>query len=183
MTGKKELRRLARMLSPATDEENRRIVDRLAGVIGERATICVFQPMPGEVDPTGLVERRPGSRWLTTRTGDDRWLTLHSIDADMERHPYGYDQPVEGSAEEEPSSVDVFCVPGLAFDEHGGRLGHGMGYYDRLLSRARPGARFVAVTVERRIFPRIPMDRFDVRMHAVVTEARVIRPPGGGDEA
>ena len=176
MADKKGLRRIARMLSPATADENRRIVDRLAEIVDDGATVCVFRPMPGEVDPTPLVERRPGSTWLTTRTGDDRWLTLHPVDAEMERHPYGYEQPVEGSPEVVPSSVDVFCVPGLAFDERGGRLGHGMGYYDRLLSRARPDARFVAVTVERRVFPRIPMDRFDVRMHAVVTEDRIIRP-------
>ena len=176
MADKKQLRRLARMLSPATADENRRMVDRLADVVDDGATVCVFRPMPGEVDPTGLVERRPGTTWVTTRTGDDRWLTLHPIDAEMERHPYGYEQPVAGSPSVEPSSVDVFCVPGLAFDERGGRLGHGMGYYDRLLSSARPDARFVAVAVERRIFPRIPMDRFDIRMHAVVTEERVIRP-------
>ena len=163
------------MLSPTTDEENRAVVARLAELVPEGATVCLFRPMPGEVDPTGLIEMHPLSQYLTTRTGDDLWLTLHAIESEMERHRYGYEQPVAGSPEVSPASVDVYCVPGLAFDELGGRLGHGMGYYDRLLSRAGSNALLVGVTLERRVFPRIPMDEFDICMHAVVTEQRIIR--------
>lgn len=183
MADKKQLRRLARMLSPATDDENRSMVANLAESVPEEATVCLFRPMPGEVDPTGLIDLRVTSQYLTTRTGEDLWLTLHDIDSDMERHRYGYEQPVAGSLGVSPSNVDVFCVPGLAFDEWGGRLGHGMGYYDRLLSLARPDALVVGVTLERRVFPRIPMEDLDVRMHVVVTEQRVIRPRTGPDAA
>lgn len=151
------------------------MVARLAELVPEGATVCLFRPMPGEVDPTGLIEMHPLSQYLTTRTGEDVWLTLHAIESEMERHRYGYEQPVAGSPEVSPASVDVYCVPGLAFDEWGGRLGHGMGYYDRLLSRAGTNAQLVGVTLERRVFPRIPMDDFDIRMHAVVTEQRIIR--------
>lgn len=171
------------MLSPATNEENRAVVAGLAELVPEGATVCLFRPMPGEVDPTGLIQMHPLSQYLTTRTGEDVWLTLHAIDSEMERHRYGYEQPVEGSPEVSPASVDVFCVPGLAFDESGGRLGHGMGYYDRLLSRAGPNAQLVGVTLERRVFPRIPMDEFDIRMHAVVTEQRIIRSRTASDGA
>src|SRR5665811_1788880 len=176
MADKRQLRRVARMLSPASDDENRSMVAKLAESIPEGATVCLFRPMPGEVDPTGLIDLHPSSRYVTTRTGEDLWLTLHAIDSAMERHRYGYEQPVAGSPEVSPSSVDVFCVPGLAFDERGGRLGHGMGYYDRLLSRAGPDALAVGVTLERRVFPQIPMEDFDVRMHVVVTEQRIIPP-------
>lgn len=183
MADKATLRGLARMLSPATATENRGIVDRLDEALPEEGVVCLFRPMPGEADPTGIMDRHPHSEYVTTRTGDDLWLTVHPVDAEMELHHFGYEQPVAGSPEIVPEAVDAFCVPGLAFDESGGRLGHGVGYYDRLLARARPDALIVGVTLERRVFPRIPMVEFDVPMGVVVTEARIIRPRSGRDGA
>lgn len=74
-----------------------------------------------------------------------------------------------------PSAVDLFVVPGVAFDRAGGRLGHGKAYYDRLLARAGEKARFIALAFECQLVDRVPMEASDVFMHAVVTEAAVYR--------
>jgi 5-formyltetrahydrofolate cyclo-ligase len=44
---------------------------------------------------------------------------------------FGIDEPTGPAVDH--SSIQVFLVPGLAFDRRGGRLGFGMGYYDRAL--------------------------------------------------
>ncbi len=176
MTDKATLRRLAEMLSPCVPEEGQRVADRLVELAGDAATGCVYLPMPGELDVTAIVDHRSDIAWFTTRTADRETLTVHSMDSEYETHPYGFRQPVSGSPEVDPAGIDVWIVPGVAFDAEGHRLGHGMGYYDRLLARARPAARVIAATTERRIFPRIPSGRFDVPMDLVVTEERVIRP-------
>jgi 5-formyltetrahydrofolate cyclo-ligase len=73
--------------------------------------------------------------------------------------------------------LDVIIVPGVAFDRRGGRLGHGKGYYDRLLARTEPRTRRIAVAYESQMFPEIPMSDHDVFMDMVVTETTVYRGP------
>lgn len=176
MADKATLRRLARMLSPATPGESARVSESIDGMIERPATVCLYLPLPGEVDLTALIDRRPEHRWVTTRTAGPRSLTVHPVSGDLERHPFGFLQPVAGSPEIPPDEVDAFLVPGVAFDEAGRRLGHGAGHYDRLLAAASPDARFIGVTLERRVFPAVPGEPHDVGMHAVVTEERIIVP-------
>jgi 5-formyltetrahydrofolate cyclo-ligase len=73
----------------------------------------------------------------------------------------------------EASELDLVIVPGVAFDREGGRTGHGFGYYDKLLNRARPDAPLIALAFECQLFPRIPMRHHDVFMDKVVTETTV----------
>ena len=176
MTDKGTLRGLAKLLSPSVPEEGHRVVHRLAELIGEVSTGCVYLPIPGELDVTSIVEHRADIEWFTTRTVDRSTLTVHPFHSQLEVHPFGYRQPVSGSPEIEPDEIDAWIVPGVAFDIGGHRLGHGLGYYDRLLERARSGALLIGVTTERRIFPSIPHDRFDIAMEVIVTEERVISP-------
>ncbi len=66
----------------------------------------------------------------------------------------------------------------MAFDRRGGRLGHGFGYYDKLLQRARPDTPLVALAFECQLFDAIPMQEHDIFMDRIVTEEAVY--PGKG---
>lgn len=70
----------------------------------------------------------------------------------------------------EPQAVDLAMIPGVAFDCRGGRLGHGRGYYDKLLARVRPDAHLVGLAFECQLFDEIPMDAHDVFLDRVLTE-------------
>ncbi len=74
--------------------------------------------------------------------------------------------------------LDLVMVPGVAFDARGARMGHGMGYYDKLLEHARPDAPLIALAFECQLFSEIPTDAHDVYMDKIITEERVI--PGKG---
>ena len=69
--------------------------------------------------------------------------------------------------------LDLLVIPGLAFDRQGGRLGYGKGYFDRLLLGARADALLAAVAFECQLFATVPMQPYDVRVDAVVTETGV----------
>jgi 5-formyltetrahydrofolate cyclo-ligase len=80
-----------------------------------------------------------------------------------------------------PERLDLIIVPGVGFDREGGRIGNGMGYYDRLLSKVRIDAVLIAVCFESQLFPEIPMHSQDVYMDYVYTEANCY--PGRGRRA
>ncbi len=69
--------------------------------------------------------------------------------------------------------LDLILVPGVAFDDRGGRTGHGKGYYDKLLENAKAETPLVSLAFECQMFDEIPMQDHDIFMDKVVTEARV----------
>lgn len=75
----------------------------------------------------------------------------------------------------EPKSIETIILPGSAFDEYGGRLGYGGGYYDRFLVNEAPGARRVGIAFEQQIVQQLPMLSHDQYLHLLVTEKRIIR--------
>jgi 5-formyltetrahydrofolate cyclo-ligase len=72
-----------------------------------------------------------------------------------------------------PTELDLIMVPGVAFDRRGARMGHGFGYYDRLLQHARPDAPLVALAFECQLFPEVPTQPHDVFMDRIITEQAV----------
>lgn len=76
------------------------------------------------------------------------------------------------------AEIDLIMVPGVAFDQTGGRTGHGKGYYDKLLEHCRPDTPLVALAFECQMFPEIPMQSHDVYMDKVITEKAIY--PGKG---
>jgi 5-formyltetrahydrofolate cyclo-ligase len=73
--------------------------------------------------------------------------------------------------------LDLVMVPGVAFDRTGARMGHGKGYYDKLLWRAQR-APLVALAFECQLFPEIPTEAHDIFMDKIITELAVY--PGRG---
>ena len=77
-----------------------------------------------------------------------------------------------------PTQLDLVMVPGVAFDRTGARMGHGKGYYDKLLQHARADAPLVALAFECQMFPEIPTADHDVFMDKIITEQAVYKGKG-----
>lgn len=75
-------------------------------------------------------------------------------------------------------SLDLIMVPGVGFDRRGGRMGHGKGYYDKLLQHARTNAPLIALAFECQLFVEIPVADHDIFMDKLITEDHVY--PGRG---
>ena len=139
--------------------------------------VLTYAAMPGEPDVAAV---RGAGRLLLTRTPKAGPLTVHAATSAMEMHRWGYQQPVAGSVEIEPREIDVVLVPGALFDREGGRLGHGRGYYDRLLASCRSDVLKVGITTVNALVERLPTEPHDIRMTHLATEVGVRPLRGGG---
>jgi len=72
-----------------------------------------------------------------------------------------------------PADLDFLIVPGVAFDREGGRMGHGHGFYDRLLAQVPPAVPTVGLAFECQMVSATPMEPHDRPLDAVITEQGV----------
>lgn len=82
-----------------------------------------------------------------------------------------------------PQDLDLIMVPGVAFDQRGGRTGHGKGYYDKLLEHAHPDCPLAALAFECQMFPEIPMQDHDIFMDLVITESAIYNGVGRDEQS
>ncbi len=75
-----------------------------------------------------------------------------------------------------PEEVDIFILPGVAFDLQGHRIGYGKGYYDKTLHRLEGRGRFIGFCHDFQLIDTIAGEPHDVRVDMIITEKRIIRP-------
>jgi len=67
-------------------------------------------------------------------------------------------------------TVDLFIVPGVAFDKYNHRVGYGKGFYDKLLVRARKGAETIGLAFGCQMVDEIPVGDHDVPLSRILTD-------------
>ena len=82
----------------------------------------------------------------------------------------GLREPVPGTPELVPAAIAAYCIPGLAFDRAGGRIGWGRGHYDATLAAA-PSALRIGLAFEAQVVAAVPREPHDILLHALVTES------------
>ena len=103
-----------------------------------------------------------------------RAITVHHYPCELERLPFGLEQPLASEPAVDPNGLEAALVLGLAFDRQGYRLGHGGGFFDRFL----PGRPFstIGLAYGLQLVDRLPIEAHDQALQTVVTEIETIRP-------
>ncbi len=136
--------------------------------------ILFYRAMANELSLDRLADAVGWQRFAVTRTPPHGPLTLHPAIGAMEQHRYGFPQPTADAFELQPRHISLALVPGVAFDRHGTRLGHGVGYFDELLARLPKDCPRVGVTCRHLVFDQLPSEPHDVPMTHLATEDDVI---------
>lgn len=183
---KKDLRRnmIAKRDQLTTDEvktKSLRVADRLfeLDAYKKAGRIFTFLSFGSELDTRPIVEAAlaEGKTLIVPRVNrETKRLDLYEITGYDGLVPGGYGilEPTDEHVRVSENNVDLILVPGVAFDESGGRLGYGAGFYDKILSKTR--AALVALCFELQIVTEVPREPHDIPVPLILTEERVIRP-------
>ena len=148
--------------------------------LGGAATVLAYAALPAELDPSLAIEalRARGVRVAYTRIEAPGVLGMHVVDdeAELIPGPLGIRQPAADAPRVRHDEIDAVIVPGVAFDEHGARLGYGGGYFDQLLVLLRPDCARIGIAYDEQLLEEIPREEHDEHVDIVVTPTRVIRP-------
>ena len=114
---------------------------------------------------------------LTLRN-EGRLLAVRITDPDIQLVPgcFGILEPTKEQAAQglvEPATIEVAIVPGSVFDQLGGRLGYGGGFYDRFLSQDAPQALRIGLAYALQIAEQVPLEAHDQLMDMIVTEEQL----------
>ena len=102
-------------------------------------------------------------------------LKIDNLDTDLTLGPRNILEPDPNQCNVVPiECIDIAIIPGVAFDEKGGRIGSGDGYYDRLIPKLPITTRKVALTFEDQIVSQIQMEAHDRHVDIIITEKRII---------
>lgn len=133
-----------------------------------------YWPKEDEVDVLSILQVQldfEGLLVFPRVQGDE--IVLYRVDSlqveHFEKHEsWGFYEPL---AKEEnrvdPALVNFILVPGRAFDVQGGRLGRGLGFYDRLLVNCN-NAYKLGVAFPYQMVDNVPMNEHDIGMDCVI---------------
>ena len=137
-----------------------------------------YWPVRGEFDPRPMLDRLAGRafvRALPVVTGRGRPLAFRGWNPGepLTGGAFGIERPLDRA----PALVpDLVLAPLLAFDDAGGRLGYGGGYYDRTLRglRRRTAVLVIGVGFDAQRVDSVPCGDGDEPLDWVITESRAV---------
>ncbi len=153
--------------------------------------IALYLPNDGEIDPTQLIEqaRKMGKVCylpvLQPLVENRLWFVRFDHKTPMTHNRFGIPEPkLKGFADKKrnrcrPEDLDLVLFPLVAFDEQGGRMGMGGGFYDRTFAftRHRKFAKpaVIGLAHECQKADDLPIADWDIPLQAIASDQGVYR--------
>lgn len=158
---------------PFRAQASLRICDQIARLCTARrwTRIGLFWPFGPEPDLRPLVLSHDGWTFFFPKVTSNSPPRLAWGPEPLEKGFWGLMEPP--FAQHFLPPVQLLLVPGLAFDDHGFRLGYGGGYFDALLAHLPEDVTTLGVGFQALRVPSLPVEPHDMPVDGVVTEARI----------
>ena len=144
-------------------------------VFKEAKVIFTFISFGSEVDTLRLIDEalRKGKTvavpWINKEKKLMEAKVIRDLD-DMYPGLYGILEPSPEAETLKPQEIDLIITPGVAFDNLGGRIGYGGGYYDKFLAEVKASVPKIALSYELQRVKKLPLEPFDIKITALITE-------------
>lgn len=175
--------RLAALADSAVEAKARQIEKRLFEFANflEANVVLLYINSASEVNSRDIIKRCFDYNKIVILpafnidTYEMKFMKVDNLETDLKLGPRGIFEPDEMRCNVVPiECIDIAIIPGTAFDEKGGRVGSGEGYYDRLIPKLSITTRKVALAFENQITQQIQMESHDKHVDIIITEKRII---------
>jgi 5-formyltetrahydrofolate cyclo-ligase len=140
--------------------------------------IAVYVATDGELDTAPVVdaERAQDKRVFlpVIRPNTSLHFREWRQDTPLTDNRYGIPEPVDSADNCETQHLDLVCLPLVAWDRHGTRLGMGGGFYDRTFADNNVGPLLVGLAYSVQEHAHLPRDNWDVSLDLVITESGLV---------
>ncbi|HLC93273.1 MAG TPA: 5-formyltetrahydrofolate cyclo-ligase [archaeon] len=135
--------------------------------------IGIYLSFRNEVDTTELISSLVAlgkDVFVPVLVNDKMEFAKYRPSAELSKSKLGNPEPA-AQVIADAASIELFFVPGVAFDKRGYRIGWGKGYYDKFLSENKKNIK-VGLAYGFQIVDKIPNEKHDVKLDCVVTEKK-----------
>lgn len=153
-----------------------KIAERLFALEEYKCCDCVFAyfSLPFEVLTVSIIERsRKDGKAVALPRCEKEGNAMHFYplegEVSLEKGRFaGILEPKENQPKAQATERTLILVPALAFGKNGSRLGKGMGFYDRYLSKSKGIS--VGLCFEKNLAESLPENGLDRRVDIIITE-------------
>ena len=135
--------------------------------------IAAYSALNDEVDLTNIINEclASGKTICLPKVLNDSLMIFYKIDSlkDLKKGCFNILEPnSDKEAEIDCSNIDLFLIPGVAFDKNCNRLGYGKGYYDKFLVKNK-GAK-IGVAFKEQVIDSFEnlMNENDIKMDKII---------------
>lgn len=135
--------------------------------------IALYCAMNDEVQTSGLIEEwhKKKKIVLPVVSGGNINFYAYTGKKSMTKGMFGIPEPISSTLIS-PENIDLFIIPGIAFDRECNRLGRGKGYYDKFLSEVDKPT--IGLCYQFQLLNHIPAEIHDKKMTMIITENTII---------
>ena len=164
-----------RLSSQVLSELSQKICYRLVQteVFQNAKCIAMYYGMDDEVQTSGFIEEWSDKKRIALPVIHGNDINFHAFTGaeNLTKGIFEIQEPMSGDLIPH-EDIDLFIIPGVAFDRNCNRLGRGKGYYDRYLTGISKPT--IGICFDFQLIDTIPAETHDIKMAMIITEKESI---------